>query len=226
MPLKAMSDVNRDLALSYVQRYFSSQKNGRPLYSGSRFETFAGGGDIVEPNRITHSDLIAVSMLSVHVPAQAAIGITGTHAEEIEELLTRIPTDVALESLSEFEPYLGPESATQKLWDLLRQNHGTRWGLGPTTTSKIMARKRPQLVPVLDSVVSKARKGNRTRNYWFDWFEAFKEPGHEDQIGELQKIRAESGQHHLSLVRVLDIILWMHRPESHEVKERVGDDDT
>ncbi|WP_413544181.1 hypothetical protein [Citricoccus nitrophenolicus] len=65
---------------------------------------------------------------------------------------------------------------------------------------------------MFDSVESKARKGTRTRNYWFDWFEAFKEPEHEEQIGQLRTIRAESGQHHLSLLRVLDIILWMHRP--------------
>lgn len=41
----------------------------------------------------------------------------------------------------------------------------------------------------------------------------------------LHDIRRASGQTHLSLLRVLDIVIWMDRRKTREVIETVGDDE-
>ncbi len=66
MPCQALLGITDDRAVEHIHTYFGKLLNGRPRYTGSRFETFGGGGDRNEPNRVTAADLIAVSMLSVH----------------------------------------------------------------------------------------------------------------------------------------------------------------
>lgn len=226
MPLEAMKNISEDEAVQSLKEYFEVQSNGRPLYTGSRFETLAGGGS-AEPNRITSSDLIAVSMLAVHVPAQAGLGILGPMSEKIERLLYRIPVDAKLEELTqaEYNQLLGEGSPAEDLWFLLRQK-SDRWKVGQTTASKILARKRPHLIPVYDSVVKKQTKLSGSGLQWQRWFDAFHSGEDGTLATDLRSIREKSSQHHLSLIRVLDIVLWMHGRRGAEVVETVGDDDS
>ncbi|MGP5229038.1 MULTISPECIES: DUF6308 family protein [Micrococcaceae] len=224
MPFAALAQISEDRALSHVQSYFEDQSNGRPWFTGSRFETFAGGGDQNEPHRITAHDLIAVSMLSVHVPAQAALGIIETLGGEIESLLEELPVDVCFEELSgeEFDTLLGDSSPAEKIWDLLRQRDD-RWEVGQTTASKILARKRPQLIPVYDSVVGRAAGLKDSTEQWNLWFSSFHDANSEAGIERLRSLRAKSGQAHLSLLRILDIVLWMEHRNNASEAETVGD---
>lgn len=225
--MKAMSQIEDGEAVRLINRYFELQSNGRPLYTGSRFETFAGGGDVVEPNRITPADLIAVSMLAVHVPGQAALGITETLEKTIEAKLSQIPVEAKLEEItqSEYEQYLGSkESPAHELWELLRQR-SDKWNVGPTTTSKILARKRPYLIPVYDSIVRKQSGLPHSGPQWERWFHAFSAMEENGLAEKLRSIREESGQVHLSLLRVLDIVLWMKGSGYAKVVETVGDEE-
>lgn len=226
MPVKAMSQISNEDAVANLEKYFQYQNNGRPLYSGSRFETFAGGGVAVDPNRITPADLTAVSMLAVHVPAQAAIGVTERLTEQIDDLLVRIPIDAKLEEISEaeFEQLLGSGSPSDDLWSLLRQREDV-WGVGQTTASKMIARKRPHLVPIYDSVVARQTGLRDSKHQWTQWFDSFQGDAGRALAELLSTIRDEAEQPHLSLLRVLDIVLWMDGRSSQKVKETVGDDD-
>jgi hypothetical protein len=228
MPLEAMKRITKNgsdesTAARYIETYFEPQANGRPRFTGSRFETFTGG-DAEEPNRITPADLTAVSMLSVHVRGQAALGITETLAGDIEPLLRKIPVNAKLEEIdaAEFARYLGKNSVAAKLWDLLRQ-HRDRWRVGQTTASKILARKRPHLIPIYDSVVAAQTTRTDSKDYWQDWFDAFQGEEGRDLAGQLGRIREQSGQDHLSLLRVLDIVLWMDGTHEADTSERVDD---
>lgn len=210
MYMRLRAKVDFDTAVQDIRDYFGTMKNGRPEYSGSRFETLGAGSEI-SPNQITATDLVAVSMLSVHVPAQAALGILETHADQISELLAQIPHDLKFEELTPklFEKYLGEGSAADKLWALLRQYEDS-WQVGQTTASKIMARKRPDLIPVYDSVVKTVSGINGSGEQWTVWYAAFHDGSSEAAkfVEKLSAIRAASGQPHLSLLRVLDIALW------------------
>ncbi|WP_181150538.1 DUF6308 family protein [Arthrobacter sp. MYb216] len=211
MPLFAMNSIEHDDAVADLKKYFEIRENGRPRYSGSQFESFAGGGDLREPNKITAEDLIAVSMLSVHVPGQAALGILGTYAEQLGEQLAQIPVGLRFEELTEgeFQKFLADGSPADKLWEILRQP-GNRWGIGQTTASKILARKRPHLIPIFDSVIAKRVKIPGSGTQWTRWWDAFHQDPAEDVklVEKLKSIREDAGQTHLSLLRVLDIVLW------------------
>lgn len=210
MPFQALSAIPNDRAVEHICTYFGKLGNGRPRYTGSRFETFGGGGDRNEPNRVTAGDLIAVSMLSVHVPAQAAIGILEDMDEEIESLLTQVPAEARIEDLSgtDFATFFERGAPASVLWRLLRQKEDT-WGIGQTTASKILARKRPHLIPIFDSVIAAEVGIPNSDNQWELWFEAFQGNSGGVLVERLQTIRERSGQVHLSLLRVLDVVLWM-----------------
>lgn len=224
MLLRAMKDISHEVAVGHLNKYFAVRPNGRPLYTGSRFETFAGGGDVVESNRITPSDLIAVSMLSVHVPGQAALGIIEKLDGEIEQLLKPLTADLRLENLTaeQFSKLLDDGSPADGIWKLLRQK-ADRWNIGPTTASKILARKRPHLVPIYDSVVAEQVGMRHSGGQWRIWWEAFQGDEGRRFAERLEAIRADSGQFHLSLIRVIDIALWMEGRGAEKTRETVGD---
>ncbi|MDD0858237.1 DUF6308 family protein [Arthrobacter alpinus] len=226
MLLKAMKDISHEVAARHINKYFEDRLNGRPLYTGSRFETFAGGGDAVEPNRITPADLIAVSMLSVHVPGQAALGIIEKLDGEIEKLLTPLAVELRLENLNaeQFSQLLDYGSPADDIWQLLRQK-ADLWGIGQTTASKILARKRPHLVPIYDSVVADQVGMSDSGGQWRIWWEAFQGEEGRRFAERLEAIRADSGQIHLSLLRVIDIVLWMEGRGAEKTRETVGDSD-
>jgi len=53
---------------------------------------------------------------------------------------------------------IGPDSAAKKLWPTVRDA-----GVGPVTTSKLLARKRP---PVIDTVVKKVLGHSQSDDFW------------------------------------------------------------
>jgi hypothetical protein len=59
-----------DQAVALLRRYFAIGDDGQPNFTGSMFERFDGGGDAPHVvDRFTAADMVAVSMLSVDVPA-------------------------------------------------------------------------------------------------------------------------------------------------------------
>lgn len=203
--LKAIQRVSDREAIDYLSRYYLSEAG---FYTGSEFERI--GAEPGRENAFTAADLYSVATLAVDVPARAGIAILGEESSDFNGLLEQIP-NVAIGSLSEseFEKHLGMDSKAMALWDLLRRNRpgDSRWGLGPTTTSKIMARKRPRLIPIEDSVVNRVVELGRGDS-WRLWWEAFQAEG--DYLEErATELRTEIGRPELSTLRVLDVMLWM-----------------
>lgn len=203
--IDAIQRVSVDEGVEYLRKYYFAEAG---YYTGSEFERIG-----VEPgfeNKFTAADLYSVETLAVRVPARAGIAILGEESSAFNGLLEQIP-NVAIGSLSEseFEKHLGLESKAMELWDLLRRNRpgDSRWGVGPTTTSKIMARKRPHLIPIEDSVVNRVIDLGRGDS-WRLWWEAFQAEGDylEDRATML---RGEIGRPELSTLRVFDVMLWM-----------------
>lgn len=203
--LDAIHRVGDDEGVDYLKTYYLAEAG---FYTGSEFERI--GAEPGHENTFTAADLYSVTTLAVEVPARAGIAILGGESSAFNGLLEQIP-NVAIGSLSdaEFETHLGLESKAMELWDLLRRNRpgDRRWGLGPTTTSKIIARKRPHLIPIEDSVVNRVIELGRGDS-WRLWWEAFQAEG--DYLEErATKLRAEIGRPELSTLRVFDVMLWM-----------------
>lgn len=207
-----LTEGNEEDAAGLLTTYYRRLGDGLPAYAGSYFNSWAGGGDSRDnAGTITADDLIAVSFLSVDVPGEAAIGILDTHNAKISGLLGRIPVDRDLADVSpaEFPEMYGENSAAVKLWQVIRGSDTGRWGIGPTKASKIMARKRPRLIPIYDSVVAPLMGLKDSDNQWAAWHGAFLEdPSLSERLG---RIRVMSGiKDPIPDIRVMDIVLWMH----------------
>jgi hypothetical protein len=193
-----------------VQRYFDdSPTRGKP-YTGRRFEALAGGGDRPETaNRLTGDDLVAITTLSVRVPAETAVDLLdGPTGDKLAACLADIPVSVALADDSAAALIVKGSSAFQA-WDLLMACEGVNW----VTASKILARKRPHLLPVYDNVVRCAL--NRQKGFWSALHAALRadDRGLDERLGRL---RVEAGlDARVSSIRVLDVVLWMRHHDAH-----------
>jgi hypothetical protein len=208
-----LSLIDDARATEHLRSYFQPDRpaGAMPTYSGSRFEFLAGGGDRPETaDRITYDDLVAVTLLSVDVPGDVALKLLeGSLGPDISRHLEHIPTDVPI-SDPRAADLLGTASHASVAWDLLEEQHGMGWVIA----GKLLARKRPRLVPVYDGVVQCAF--GRPEGVWNWLVGLFTEDG-----GALEQhllaAREKAGvSEQISPLRVLDVIVWMrHRPSHH-----------
>ncbi len=191
-----------DAALDYLRRYYADNEDGTPGYTGARFEAIAALN--ANPNTIGPADLVAVAMLSVKVKPQPTIRLLGPDGPIISELLCQLPADV---DIVDADPtMLDSGSPAGELWRVLRRGGD---GLGPTTTSKLLAAKRPRLLPIWDSFVQRAT-GLDTIDYWWKFQQVLSA---EDRLiwNWLDGLRSYAANlpSTLSPLRVLDVLLWM-----------------
>ena len=239
-------------AARHLRAYFRPAKSGSiPKYSGSRFETFPDGAAGLEsPNDITAEVLLAVQCRGVRFTGDQALWILDVKRGEITRLLKQFPIGTVPHHLwdedqvdietNRGEGFEGMSSATQ-LWQTLSRlpvsHQGfdeageKRHGVGPTRTSKLMARKRPDLFPIFDSRVKKML-GARNSSHWYERYRdlMLTEQGGVAlyrRLGELtQNLKSDDGSGvpvNLTVLRACDVILWMEQREStHYTREMAG----
>lgn len=152
-------------------------------------------------DRFTAADLLAVTLLDVALPPSSVRRILDTEATVFSELLAAIPADIDLWDASDVEL----DNARALYW-ALRKLHK----VGRTRASKLMARKRPRLIPVIDSVILAALQlGDDS---WFELRECLNDSGIRDQI---EAIRPENlSTRDISTLRLLDAAVWMRSSRS------------
>ncbi|MCV7421396.1 hypothetical protein H7K45_12665 [Mycobacterium yunnanensis] len=199
---KVIVEQRSDEAVDLIQRYFAFDAEGKPNYTGAQFERIAGLNN--DPNAFGPADFVAVSMLSVTVPADSAIRLLGRDAARATSMLRQIPVD--LDILDADDDVLTSSSAAGQLWSLLRD---PRDGLGRTKTSKLLAVKRPRLIPIWDQFVEQAT-GVGTQNHWRNFRSVLTADdravwtwlaGLRSQVPDLPPS--------VSHLRLLDVLLWM-----------------
>ena len=157
---------------------------------------------------MTAEDLLSVEMLSVSVPAEVSYQILhGALGENLSALLTKIPTDVSMGD-PEAAEHLQDEAAASSAWRLLEEQHQIGW----VTAGKLLARKRPKLIPVFDEVVRCALRG--PKSWWLSLHG-------ELHSGSRLRSRIAALRHkaeipaHVSDLRVLDVVVWMAHADAH-----------
>jgi hypothetical protein len=152
-----------------------------------------------------------VSTLSVRTDRYYALHLLDYRAREISGLLTRIPLGISLQDEAA-EALIARDAPAWELWDLLREIE-ERWPkkrcFGPVAAGKLLARKRPHLIPVYDSHVKRALSRLHTNTAWWNDLRC-QLMNHPDFVPFLERVRArvpEAG--HLSLLRNFDIMCWM-----------------
>lgn len=165
--------------------------------------TFAGDTFLAlvpnEPNKFSPSDLLAITLLEVNV---APLGVRrllpgGRLAPTVSMLLERVPLGVPIWEAT--DAALGWATC---LWHILDQHVPN---VGPTTAGKLLARKRPELIPIVDETVTRALKCTKT-TYWSTFREVL---GTRKRRGQLEALRPG-----YPLLRTLDTVIWMHNSES------------
>ncbi|GAB3261529.1 DUF6308 family protein [Kineosporia babensis] len=195
---------NERIAAALLTAYFGpADAGGVPPYSGALFQTL--GGPDPDPFRFTALDLVAVSLLSVTVPPPTAITILQTDAHLLGSYLIQIDNSLALPDADD-ELLEGQRSPLVGIWQTLRDYPG----VGRTLASKLLARKRPSLVPIWDSVVAQEYGLRSSQGYW---------RGLRDQLtandGELWRralglVSEGRLAHRVSPLRAIDVVTWMH----------------
>lgn len=138
-------------------------------------------------------------MLSVDVPAIAADDLLIGRSSEFSDLLHDLGDDEDLVDVTE----LPDDGAGWRLMDALRSLPG----VGATTASKLLARKRPRLRPIYDSVV--AAVTGTTEQQWDPLRRALRENGRQLH-NRLLQLRDDAGlPTAVSAIRVLDVVAWM-----------------
>lgn len=192
-----------DSAVELVKCYLGSRSTP---FTGSRFESLGGGGDAPDSrDRFTSDDLVAAALLDVPIRGAAALVLLDDEAGRWSQHLTRIPTDVTPATPEGRDQLLDPSSAANILWWEVR-------GLpkiGRTRAGKLLARKRPDLLPVYDSVIRKfiRRSTDAKVSWWEVVAEVFADPGRVELLTGIR--RDAAAEQHLTVLRTLDVVLWM-----------------
>jgi hypothetical protein len=202
---------DENFAVSLVRAYFAKDPQTRQaIYSGAYFERLGGGGDRPEvAYQFTADDLLAVSMLSVRVDRYYALHVLDYRAREISGLLAQIPLGIALQD-QEAEDLIADDGPASKLWFLLNDIKPRPQDdrLGWVAAGKLLARKRPDLIPVNDSRVKEVLGRTHIDGRWWRDLRCqfIKDP---DLVRQLESVRARAGATQLSLLRIFDIMCWM-----------------
>jgi hypothetical protein len=190
--IEHVTGENEAVAVEALRDYLGS-------FSGRLFEQLADP----DPFALTANDFVAVSALSVDIPPEAAALLLGELRPSITHHLRRIPAAAAITDGADL---LGEHSDAWKLYDLLKSVDG----LGPTRVSKLLAAKRPALVPIRDSVVHAAL--GSPNQWWSPWVQFMTGPDATVRLEQVRKVAVGARAQHLSLLRVLDVVIWMaHR---------------
>jgi hypothetical protein len=136
--------------------------------------------------------------------------VEGELGKELGTLLDGIPTDIRLGEM-DANAHVSDGSPADSAWHLLESRDGVGW----VTAGKLLARKRPHLIPVWDDVVSCAL-GKRNRGDVWQWMDGLlRQTGGALQraIDGLQQVAAIPPS--VSRIRVLDVVIWMRHHDDH-----------
>jgi hypothetical protein len=173
------------------------------------------------PDRVTAVDLVAVQCMGVVVPARPALDLLeGDLGDELAHLLGTVPDDLDL-GAGDAAKAVGEGSPADRAW---RQLVG-RDGVSRIVADKILARKRPRLIPVWDQVVRCALGRPQVGGVWESLDRVIRTSGGAvaDRLARVHEKAALGPE--VSPLRVLDVAVWMrHRPmhRPHDCRGGIG----
>ncbi|MGO1408216.1 MAG: DUF6308 family protein [Brachybacterium sp.] len=197
-----LDPANDPQLLGYLEKY-----SGGGAYTGAFFQELTHAGPS-HPDRFDISDVASLSLLSVTLNGRMADQLTkkSEDNDELARIMARErDRDLGDLTSAEVEKLNGPKGL-DPAWNLIKEIHG----VGRTRTSKLLARKRPRLIPIWDSVIAEVLGLPRTKRYWIHFHTALTADGHglDEKLAELAELAGVSERY--SRIRVLDILAWMY----------------
>ncbi|NJC70824.1 hypothetical protein HC031_14020 [Planosporangium thailandense] len=194
---EVIDDLLKDPKTPKLVAAFYHPANG---FAGDTFLALAPN----EPNVITIPDLLAVTLLEVRFWPTAVRTILpgGELDDKIQQHLAAIPLGVPLWEATDVHL-----AWAESLWKLLNTKQVP--GVGKSIAGKLLARKRPDLIPIVDNVIAK-KLNCASMTYWTTYREVLT---CEERRQRLSALRPGT-----STVRVLDTVMWMHWSNGKQAK--------
>jgi hypothetical protein len=183
--------IDDDAAIALVTAYFDPSSG----FAGATFDTLGTS----RPNEFDAHDLLALNLLDERLSSTAIRWLLSTEGTDVmRPLLEAIGSDAELGAPGDSEALASAEAAYSRLTSL--------GGVGSTKATKLLARKRPALVPILDTVVRSVVMAPQGQ-YWAT-FQAFM--GEKRHRARLEQVKRRAGiPDEITLLRVLDVAIWM-----------------
>ena len=192
----AKTRVERDIATPGVGELLTAYYDPARGFAGETFDTLGAN----RRNEITLDDLLAVTLLDVRWSPSAVRRLLGQDAARATALLVGISSVMSLWEASDERL-----AAIDPLWNLLTR---CRDGVGQEQASKLLARKRPRLVPVTGKIIV-ARDGPVGQT-WRALRYCLQDESLRQAIEALRPRHARTA----SMLRLVDAALWMLHSES------------
>ncbi len=173
----------------------------RRAFAAATFETLGEN----DPYRVRTDDLLAFTLLDVSASPLGVRQILGAQAKDLAEVLSRVPVGVPL-----WEATDANLSDAEGAWALLRSINS----INSVIAGKLLARKRPALIPVIDKWVVKALAAPGGQ-YWAPMRDALTDA---DRRGRIEALRGDVPLS-VSTLRLLDVVIWMQFSESTGARE-------
>lgn len=185
--------INNPCVPALVSAYYDQEGP----FAGIIFDSV--GTDGKNPDRFTESDLLAVTLLDVVIKAPVVRRLLADEPEAADDFradLHEVRADLDIWNAADAD-----FDAAERVWQRLRKYPGIDW----VTAGKLLARKRPRLIPVIDSVIVEA-VGAPGAGYWEAYRSAL---GDSDRLSRVRYLRPAGLDSTVSDLRVLDTALWM-----------------
>ena len=201
--------LSGDAANSALELYFSGRFTGAWFDAVGRGTDPATGAPVDrEPNRVTIEDSLSLSLLDTPLKPREVIGLLEIN-RDLVHLLGRIDLGLTLIAAAPAEDFTeSPWASASMAYKLLRASSG----IGRSRASKLLARKRPHLIPVWDRYVAEGLAMKGSDQDWVIMQDVV--VAHSDRLhaiaDEFRFSNRDNGRAQgLSLLRMFDIIGWM-----------------
>lgn len=207
-------EIPLEVASAWVHDYTDAAHNvvsQRP-YAFPAYDRYDGG--TTEPDRLTDGDLLAPGLLNVPVKIRSFYGLQRVRGR-LEDALRHPALERPLADMADPEELAW---AVRALYEVLDDPATRPWGVGATTLSKVLHRKRPHSVVLHDRWVRACYVGDdapvpsaKDRS-WADYMGLITDAVRNDIASQREAFRvleaAAGEQGELSHVRLLDILAW------------------
>lgn len=226
-------EIPIQIASTWIRDYTDAANNlvsQRP-YAFPAYDRYDGG--TTEPDQLTDGDLLAPGLLNVPVSVRSFYGLQRVR-DRLEDALRHPVLETPLAETPDPEELA---SAVRALYEVLDDPATRPWGVGGTTLSKVLHRKRPHSVVLHDRWVRACYVGDDApvpsakERAWADYMVMVTDAIRNDLASQPEAFSvlevAAGGPGHLSHARLLDILAWNSRGDApaHEPDEDLLDTD-
>ncbi|WP_199523908.1 DUF6308 family protein [Micromonospora craterilacus] len=203
--------LDDERSVSDLRRYFAPG-----AFTGSQFEALGTASKALHRDVVEAEDLIAVELLNARVPAGVALDLLqGDLGLRISDELRKIPLAVNLGDKTA-KTYIEDRGPADRAWRLLTEHRGLKKAIA----GKLLARKRPKLIPVYDDVVACALRGRP--GYWL-WLHEHLRAEDLRLAHRLRNLRVQADvPAEVSDIRIFDIVFWMRHQGDHQRRRCPG----